>query len=239
MWEWLTSLFRREAGGETEKAGGEVPVLDPTQKHADLSTPRELSPVDSPTIQARLKTLGVFDFLDEHQSQALKRIILTHCRERRTEIWWWPLCEFVKTRKTHKGELPFQVIEEGCEMARFLKERLIMLEELFRPEGLQFRRIRSAEGEPLHDRAVLEDGRYLVKYRIGDTDGMLDVHVKDGKIDLGRFVAELNGLARERRWGNRLVLLPPQGKAHCVVRCNIGTAERAERSQWGRVDYPD
>ncbi len=239
MWDWLNKVFKKDEGREVQKPDTGDDGQEVKRQHVDLSEPRQLSPVDAPTILARLKTLGVLDYLDPNQEQALKRIVLTHCREKRVEMWWWSVCEFVRTRKTHKGELPFQVVDERCEMARSFKERLIGLEELFRAEGLQFRRIRSPDGEPLHDRAPLGTGKYLVKYRIGEREGMVQVLVNDGRIDVPAFIAQLNGIAQANRWGYRLVLLPPQDTVHCIVRCNFGTAERAERSQWGRVDYPE
>ncbi len=237
MWDWLNKLFQKgqaKEGAKSEVDGGGPGKPPPV----DFSEPRKLSPVDSPTILARLKTLGVLDHMDPNQEQALKRIVLTHCREGRTEMWWWSLCEFVRTRKTHRGELPFQVVDTRCETGRSFKERLIALEELFRAEGLQFRKIRKADGAVLHDRDPMEDGAYTVAYQVGDRQGEIVAAVAEGGLDVPSLVAALNGVARSKRWGYRLLLLPPEKTSYCVMKCAVGTAERAVHSRWGAVPYP-
>lgn len=239
MLEWLTRLFKGTVSGEGSGEAGtrnDPEVVKKTQ--VDLSVPRELSPVDSPTIQARFKTMGIFDTLDPNREQDLKRIILTRCRERHTEIWWWSLREFLRIKKSHKGEMPFQVVTADCEMFMHVKERIFALEELVRAEGVQFRNIRTNEGELMHDRTPVTDGEYRVRYMIRELEGFVPITLREGTLDVPLLVRQLNGICRAQRWSYRLVLLPPQENTYCVLRCNIAAAERTAATQWGSLEYP-
>ncbi len=200
--------------------------------------PRKLSPLDVPMIQARFEKLGIWEHLNEHQSDVLRRTILEHCKEGKVELWWSPLIEFARYLDYQKGEMPAMIMDASKLQAVEVRKRLFGMDYRLRRSGLALEDITSAKGDELDPDHVLTDGTYKVIYKVRERAFRFPVKVENGQLDMRGLVRTLNGLCERKRAKGRFLLLPPTEPIWCVVYTLFTTAEQVQRSRWAELPLP-
>ncbi|MFH1467511.1 MAG: hypothetical protein ABIO70_24210 [Pseudomonadota bacterium] len=217
------------AGARRQEVGGGGPLVE---------TPRALSPLEVPTIQARFEKLGIWKALNEYQAETLRRLVLEACREGRVALWWSPLAELARHLDYSKGEVPVVIMDARLHTVVLVRRNLLALDYLIRGRGLQIDDVRGEDEAELEADKVLEDGRYWVVYRVREHAYRFPLTIAGGQVDVHDLVGRINGLLARRHAADRLLLLPPEGAVWCVVCCVFSTAEQVHRAGWGQLTLP-
>jgi len=197
-----------------------------------------LTTMDAPMIQARMEKLGIFEVLEGHQADRLKRLIKEHCQEGREEVWWGPLQEFAKGLRYQRGEAPCVVISSRTWKIKMLRNDIDALSYMVRDSGIQLDDIQKDDGKPAHDEDDIKAAEYRIAYKRGETAATFDVHYKEGVLDVIGLVRTLNGVLNQTGDSHRIFVLPPVDPYWCLVYTTQPAAERAAQSRWGRLPMP-
>jgi hypothetical protein len=233
----LNALPNQGTEEGTKKLVGHSRTASPSQGPL-VEVARKLTPLDVPMIQARYEKLGVWQHLNEHQGDVLRRMILEHCQEGREELWWEPLVEFTRFLDYQKGEMPAIIVEATRLQALEVRKLLFAMDYHLRRSGLQLEDIQGESGEEIEPDHTLSDGVFKVVYKVRGRAFRFPATVEGGLLDVLGLVRTINGLCERKKATGRFVMLPPTGTRWCLVYTVFTVAEQVDRARWGQLPMP-
>lgn len=239
--------YHKQQQGAAQKApstpprrGAAPPKEDRTADETTsfMAAVTKLTTMDAPMIQARLEKLGIFDELEAHQVDRLKKLIKEHCQEGREEPWWGPLQEFAKGLRFQKGNMPCVVISSRPWKGSGLRKDIDSISYMIRDSGVELDDVQRMDGKPLHSEDDVKDEEYRVLYKKGERKGDFSLRYRNNILDVIDLARSLNGLLAVAGDSHRFFVLPPMDPHWCLVHTVLPAAERAAQSKWGRLPLP-